>query len=122
MKEAIYDRIGSEAAVDATVDLFYRKVIKDERISGFFDTTDMESQRAKQKSFLTMVFGGPHSYTGKDLRTSHAPLVARGLNDTHFDIVIEHLKSSLNELDVPNDLVEEVVALAETTRGDILAG
>jgi hemoglobin len=47
----------------------------------------MDAQRAKQKSFLTMVFGGPHEYTGKDMRTAHAPLVEKGLNDSHFDAV-----------------------------------
>lgn len=82
----------------------------------------MEAQRAKQKSFLTMVFGGPNEYTGKDLRISHAPLVAKGLDGSHFDAVIEHLRSSLQELNVPADLTEEVVSLAESTREDILAG
>jgi hemoglobin len=67
-----------------------------------------------------MVFGGPNTYTGKDLRTAHKPLVDRGLNDTHFNIVIEHLKTTLKELEVPDDLIEQVLAIAETTRNDVL--
>ena len=106
--------------MDATVDLFYRKVLRDERISRFFDTTDMEVQRATQKSFLTMVYGGPNNYTGRDLREAHAPLVEQGLNDAHFDAVLEHLESSLSELDVPRNFIDEVIFLADRFRADVL--
>ena len=120
MTTSLYEKMGGETIVDATVDLFYRKVLRDERVSRFFDTTDMEVQRAKQKSFLTMVYGGPNNYTGKDLRKAHAPLVEQGMNDTHFDAVLEHLESSLSELDVPRNFIDEVISLAEGMRADVL--
>ena len=87
MTQSVYEKIGGAPAVDAAVDLFYRKVLADDLISHFFDDADMDGQRAKQKAFLTMVFGGPNEYTGKDLRTAHAPLVDKGLDDSHFDAV-----------------------------------
>ena len=120
MSENIYERIGGAPAVDAAVDLFYRKVLADDRVSCFFDDIDMDDQRAKQKSFLTMVFGGPNDYTGKELRESHKRLVDDGLNDSHFDVVAVHLQNSLDELGVPSDLVNEVMALTAGTRDDIL--
>jgi hypothetical protein len=49
-------------------------------------------------------------------------LVKKGLNDTHFDVVLDHLKSTLVQIDVPGELIDEVIAIAEGTRGDILAG
>src|ERR1700693_4633273 len=64
----LYEEIGGEAAVNAAVDVFYRKVLKDERIKHFFDGVDMDKQASKQKAFLTMAFGGPHNYTGLDMR------------------------------------------------------
>lgn len=57
--QSVYDQIGGAAAVDAAVDIFYRKVLTDDRISRFFDDVDMDRQSAKQKAFLTMVLGGP---------------------------------------------------------------
>ena len=120
MTDSLYDRLGGAPAVDAAVDIFYRKVLTDDRISHFFDTTDMDEQRAKQKAFLTMVFGGPNDYTGKDMRTAHAPLVKRGLNDTHFDAVAGHLQDTLSELGVAEDLIGQVMALAASTRDDVL--
>lgn len=116
----LYEQLGGGAAVEAGVDRFYRKVLADERISDFFEGVDMERQAAKQKAFLTMVFGGPSAYTGRDMRQAHAHLVAKGLNDSHFDAVVEHLGSTLAELGVGEDLIKQVAALAETTRKDVL--
>jgi hemoglobin len=118
--ESLYDRIGGEAAVDAAVELFYRKVLNDHRINRFFDNTDMDTQIAKQKAFFTMAFGGPNTYTGQDMRNAHAKMVKIGLDDSHFDAVMEHLGASLTELKVPADLIGEAAAIAESTRNDVL--
>ena len=117
---SLYSEIGGEGAVNAAVDIFYRKVLKDGRIKRFFDDVDMEKQAAKQKAFLTMAFGGPNSYTGLDMRKGHAHLVAKGLNDSHFDAVVEDLAATLKELKVSDKLIAQVAALSETTRKDVL--
>lgn len=120
MSETLYDKIGGEAAVNAAVDIFYRKVLADDRISSFFDGVDMDNQAAKQKAFLTVAFGGPNNYTGEDMRKGHAHLVERGLNDSHFDAVMENLGATLTELNVPDELIAEAAAIAESTRNDVL--
>lgn len=120
MSETVFDKIGGTGAVDAAVDIFYRKVLSDDSISHFFETTDMDAQRVKQKAFLTMAFGGPNNYTGQDMRNAHAPLVAKGLNEAHFGAVAGHLQATLEELNVPADLVGEVMAIAASTHDDVL--
>jgi hemoglobin len=115
---SLYERIGGEAAVDAAVDIFYRKVLADDRISHYFDDVDMEGQAAKQKAFLTMVFGGPHSYTGMDMREGHKHL--KGLNDTHFDAVLENLAATLTELGVPESDIAEIAGIGNSVRDDVL--
>ncbi len=120
VSESLYDRIGGEAAVNAAVELFYRKVLNDYRINRFFDKTDMDAQIAKQKAFFTMAFGGPNTYTGGDMRSVHAPLVKKGLDDSHFDAVMEHLGATLVELKVPAELIGEAAAIAESVRADVL--
>lgn len=120
MTQSLYDRIGGEAAVNAAVDIFYRKVLSDNRINKFFEGVDMDKQAAKQKAFLTVALGGPNKYSGKDMRDGHAHLVKHGLNDSHFDAVIENLGATLTELKVPNELIAEAAAIAESTRNDVL--
>ena len=120
MSESLYNRIGGEAAVDAAVDIFYRKVLADDSINEFFDGIDMVEQAAKQKAFLTFAFGGPNNYSGKDMRDGHAHLVKRGLTDKHFDAVMGHLGATMQELSVPGELIQEAAAIAESTRDDVL--
>ena len=120
MPDTLYDRIGREGAVDAAVDLFYRKVLADPSISHYFDRVDMDEQRSKQKAFLTMVFGGPNAYSGKDLRTAHADLVSRGLNESHFGAVAGHLQATLEELGVDPAVTAEVMAIAGGAKADVL--
>ncbi len=116
----LYEQLGGEAAVNAAVDIFYRKVLTDHRINRFFDGVNMAQQAAKQKAFLTMAFGGPHNYTGEDMRKGHAHLVKLGLDDSHFDAVIENLGATLVELNVPQALIAQVAAIGESTRNDVL--
>lgn len=97
--------MGGADAVNAAVDIFYRKVLTYDQISRFFDGVDMDKQAAKQKAFLTFAFGGLNNYTGKDMRMAHAHLVEKGLNDSHFDAVIGNLGPTLTELGVPNEKI-----------------
>ena len=117
---SLFEQLGGEAAVDAAVDIFYRKVLNDGRINRFFEGVDMDKQAAKQKAFLTMAFGGPHNYTGLDMRKGHARLVEQGLDDSHFDAVVEDLAGTLQELGVADALIGQVAAIAESTRDDVL--
>jgi len=114
---SVYEEIGGAAAVDAAVDIFYRKVLSDDRVSEFFDTTDMAAQYAKQKAFLTMAFGGPNTYSGLDMREAHKEMA---LNDEHFGAVAECLVGTLKELDVPQQHIDSIVDIAVSVKDDVL--
>ncbi len=117
---SLYETLGGQPAVEQAVESFYRKVLTDDRISRFFDDADMDRQIAKQKAFLTMVFGGPASYSGLDMRQGHQHLVARGLNDSHVDAVIELLGETLREMGADQAAITKVAAIAESVRDDVL--
>lgn len=116
----LFSRLGGSAAVDAAVDIFYDKVLADERIRHFFAATDMARQRAHQKAFLTFAFGGPNTYRGRDLRSGHQRLVEQDMNDSHFDAVVENLAATLCELGVATKEIQEVAIIAEGVRADVL--
>lgn len=118
---SLYEQIGGEAAVDAAVDLFYKKVLADARIKHFFEGVDMEKQARMQKGFLTFAFGGPNKYTGRGMTAAHKKLVEeKGLNDSHYDAVVENLGATLYDLGVPNDLIGQAAAIAESVREAVL--
>jgi hemoglobin len=118
---SLYDRLGGEIAIMAAVDLFYSKVLADPVTRPFFDGIDMTLQARKQVAFMTYAFGGPVEQRGRDLRTSHAALVkSRGLSDVHFDAVAEHLRTTLQELEIDLPLQDEVMAIIASTRAAVL--
>lgn len=120
MTQSLYDRLGGQQAVNQAVEHFYRKVLMDERVNYFFDDVDMDQQMLKQKNFLTMVFGGPNHYSGKDMREGHKHLIPRGLNDEHVDIIVEHLGSTLQKMVAESDDIRQVAAIANSVRDDVL--
>ncbi len=115
--QSLYDKLGGKDAVDAAVELFYQKVLADDRIKHFFSGVDMDKQRGKQKIFLAYAFGGPVKYDGKDMREAHKHL---DLTDEHFDAVAETLQKTLEEMDVPAELIDQVIGIAASTREDVL--
>ncbi|BBM83709.1 group I truncated hemoglobin [Candidatus Uabimicrobium amorphum] len=120
-EKSLFEKLGGKDAVEAAVDKFYDRVLQDERINYFFKDTDMKKQRNHQKAFLTYAFGGINNYNGRSMRKAHEKLVKeQGLNDSHFDAVVENLATTLQEMGVGGDLIKEVAAVAETVRDDVL--
>jgi hemoglobin len=117
---SLFERLGGEAAIEAAVVGFYERVMSDETLAPFFDGLDMGAQIKKQIAFMTMAFAGPTRYTGRDLRTAHAKLVARGLDDSHFDSVQIHLRTTLDEIGIDGATVSEIAGIIEATRRDVL--
>jgi hemoglobin len=117
---SIYEQLGGAPAITTAVEDFYRRVLADEVLAPFFDDIDMDRQMAKQAAFLTMVTGGPNSYSGRDMRAAHAHLVKRGIGDRHFDLVVKHLGDTLASLGVAPELIQTVAGVAESVRNDVL--
>ncbi len=114
---SLYQRLGGERVVEQAVDLFYSKVLADNRIKHFFNKVDTRRLRKKQRDFLTYACGGLVTYDSDNLREAHRHL---NLKEEHFVAVVGHLKETLEVLGVADDLVQDVVAIANATRDDVL--
>jgi hemoglobin len=117
----LYERLGGEAAMKKAAVHFYEKVMADPSLTPFFKGLAMAAQTKKFVAFMTMAMGGPHDYKGADLRTAHARLVRDGLGDDHFEAILVHLEATLRELEVDPDLIEQMLELVASTRGDVLS-
>lgn len=116
-KPTVFDKLGGKAAVKAAVDIFYNKVVADERVNSYFKDVDMAKQRAKQMQFMTYAFGGPEAYKGKDLWEAHKHM---GLSEMHFNAICENFVETLKELNVPQDIIDEAAGVVLTTKPMIL--
>ena len=68
-----------------------------------------------QKKFLTMATGGPSEYDGKSMVASHK---GRGIQNKDFDIVCGHVVSTMKELGVSDELINETAGLLLPLRAD----
>lgn len=116
-EDSLYQKLGGKAAIDAVVDAFYVKVLADKRVNDFFAGVSMDKQRRKQKEFLSFAFGGPLPWTGKDMRKAHEGM---GLTEEHFNAIAENLVGTLKDFKVKQELIDQVVAIAVSTKDDVL--
>lgn len=117
---SLFEQIGGQHAVRLTVIEMYERIFNDELLYPFFGNLNREALRNSQMAFITMAFGGPNQYTGRDLRTVHAPLLKKGLSDKHFDRVVEHLRGAMRNQGIAENLIEEATEIIEATRADVL--
>ena len=117
---SLYEEIGGEASIDASLDKFYPKILGDPRVSFLFEKIDMARLRKHARAFLAMAFGGPNQYEGRDLRAAHAHARGQGLNEALFEVFMGHFRSTLVELGVPAPKISEIVSIAEAGRNEVL--
>lgn len=114
---AIYDDIGGRDAVAAAVDIFYDKVLADDPLGAYFTSRDMARQKTHMRAFLAVALGGPDVYAGRDMRAAHAGLQ---ITDAAFDRVVDLLVATLEQLDVPGDIIAAIGAKLAPLREDVV--
>jgi hemoglobin len=116
---SLYDLLGDDRrAMHSVASALYKKILADGLLAPYFRGVDIDRQASMLAEFLAMAFGGPHAYSGRDLRTAHAQLP--GLTDMHFDLVVSYLADTLREFGVADGDIATVDAVAETVRDDVL--
>lgn len=118
---SLLDEIGGEAALDALVGALYFNVLQDRRIAHFFAGTDVDAIRRHQRLFLEYALGGENNYRGRALGDAHRQLVdEQGLNESHFDAVIELLASTLHDLGYARETANRVTDRVSSLRAEVL--
>lgn len=120
MIDDLYETIGGRRTVQAAIESFYRRVLEDDTLRQFFDSTDMAHLRGGQSMFVSMLIGGKVVYTGKEIAAAHAEARARGLTEQHFDTFLLHFREALDEVGVKPENTEKVIKLLETKRSTVL--
>lgn len=120
LRKNLYDRIGGAPIVESLVIGLYSRVIEDPLLVPFFEGMDVLSVMKSQRNFLTRTLDGPSPGMEHILRAAHAPLVARGLSDVHFDALKAHFLSVCFELGMRRSLIDECLDFIESTRDPVL--
>ena len=117
---SLFKRIGGYDAVMPAVDKLYDKILEDPLLAPLFSYDRLGLLKHHQVALITAAFGGPNKYAGQRLRDVHEPMLEQGVGDVHFDAVLQHLRSAMQELGVSEELITEALAIVETTRDEVL--
>ena len=115
--KSLYDRLGGKPAITAVVDDFVANVAADGRINGFFAKTDIPRLKRLLVEQICAGSGGPCTYTGRDMKTAHTGM---GVQDPHFNALVEDLVKSLDKFKVPAREKNELLGVLGPMKTDIV--
>ncbi|MEO5801918.1 MAG: group 1 truncated hemoglobin [Verrucomicrobiota bacterium] len=136
-KLGLFDRLGGEEGIAKIVDDFLPRAMQDPRVNwqrkgltrgGFsfqrnksisWSATSANIAQLKKHfvQFFALATGGPSLYEGKDIKSAHSGL---RISNAEFDAAVGDLKASLDKLQIPNKEQKELLAIAESTRPQIV--
>ena len=113
----LYERIGGEAKLKATVDEFTNIILADDRINFTFADSDMNKFKKLLFEQICALTQGPCTYTGRDMHEAHAKL---NLNNAQFNALAEDLYIAFDRVHVPYRVQNKVVALLAPMQRDVV--
>jgi hemoglobin len=117
--KSLYDRLGGKPAIAAVVDQFVANVAADSRINGRFATTDIPKLKGHLVDQVCMATGGPCTYRGRDMKTTHAGM---RISNADFTALVEDLVKALDKFNVPVKEKGELLGLLGPMKKDIVEG
>jgi hemoglobin len=117
MSRSLFERLGGKAAITAVVDDFVTRCAADDRINGKFARTDIPRLKASLIDQVCEATGGPCTYTGRDMRTTHDGM---GVTAAEFDALVADLVATLDRFSVPAAEKAELISALAPMRADIV--
>lgn len=116
-KQSLYNRLGGKPAITAVIDQFVANVANDKRIKERFATTDIPRLKKNLVDQVCMASGGPCTYTGRDMKTTHAGM---RITTADFNALVEDLAASLDKFKVPEAEKKELLSILGPMKKDIV--
>lgn len=115
-QQTLYERVGGKKAIAELVDEFYDRVVADPELKPFFKNVSMAKIRRMQREFFSAALDGPIVYTGKPLGYVHH---GRGITKHHFSLYVGHLISTLQDLALKEQDVQDIISRINTYADEI---
>ena len=116
----LHERLGGYDAIAAVANDLLPRLQADSQLGRFWEHRG-EDGIAREKQllidFLCSNAGGPVYYTGRDMKVSHKGM---RINESDWSAFLGHLDATLDAFQVPQREHDEVVALIQSTKADIV--
>lgn len=122
-KPSLYERLGGIYAIAAVMDDFIDRIMVDPRLNAnpLVDEAHHRVSKAGFKYLVTEMVGwatgGPQKYSGRSMVDSHKHL---NISAQEWVAFMDDLRQTFDKFNVPAAERSELVAIVESTRGDIV--
>jgi hemoglobin len=120
-KEAtLYTRLGGYDAIAAVADDLLPRLIGDSQLGRFWQHRGTDGVRREKQlliDYLSASAGGPLYYRGRDMAISHRGM---GINESDWEIFLNHVKATLTKFAVPERERGETLAFLQSLKKDIV--
>ena len=117
MGGSLYERLGGKDAITAVIDDFVARCAADSRINGKFARTDIARLKSSLIDQVAEATGGPFTYTGRDMRTTHLGMSVTG---GEFEALVADLVATLDKFGVGEAEKNELLGALAPMRSDIV--
>jgi hemoglobin len=118
--KTLYERLGGYDAISAVANDLLPRMQADAQLARFYQHRGEDGlKRSRQLliDFLCSSAGGPLYYTGRDMKISHKGM---GISESDWSAFLGHLNATLESFQIPQAERDEVVALVQSTKRDIV--
>lgn len=121
---SLYDRLGGTYPIAVVVDDFIERLLVNDTLNANPAINEARKRVPKQglkfhvTTLVCQVTGGPCKYAGRDMKSSHAHL---NITEREWQAMLTDFRATLDHFKVPAAEQEELVAIVNSTRPDIVA-
>jgi len=118
--KSLYERLGGYEAISALANDLLPRMRADANLGRFYMHRGQDGLDRSRKlliDFLCHSAGGPVYYAGRDMLLTHKGMK---INEGDWKAFIGYVNATLEALKVPKPEYDEVVALMQSTRADIV--
>ena len=118
MSKTLYERLGGKDGikklVDDAVDAHLNNPIVKTR---FENTKDIEHAKRMSVEFFCAGSGGPETYTGRDMVTTHKGM---NISEQEFIAVVDDIFLAMDKNDLGDDVKKDVLAVLYSLKSEII--
>lgn len=114
---SLFSRLGGKPAVETVVTEFYKRVLADRQLKGFFQGKDMQALYKHQVAFISQALGGPKQYAAVPCR-QHTPRFALRPATSTASPLISAVPS--HGRGVAQDDIKQVIGTVGTLKADVV--
>ena len=116
-QKSLYERLGGESGVRKIADNVLDRNLSNPLIGYHFRDIDMYKLKQSVFEFFSMGTGGPHKYTGRDMRSAHTGMK---INEEEWISGADDMVSAMNDNGVGEAEKNEVLAIFDSLKEQIV--